>query len=101
MHKATIAEGVILLASGATAAGLADRVHSYGVPTAAVIAVIVFTLSAGLGFANQVGQSLRTSYFACPTKGCTVSIRARGTDAAELGRLRVLATDHSKHGSTR
>ncbi|MEV5915729.1 hypothetical protein AB0M00_43465 [Streptomyces chartreusis] len=101
MHKATIAEGVILLTSGAAAAGLADKVHSYGVPTAAVIAVIVFTLSSGLGFANQIGQALRTSYFSCPTKGCAVSIRVRSTGKAELAALRTLATDHSKHGSTR
>ncbi|GGS96275.1 hypothetical protein [Streptomyces violaceus] len=98
MQKATIAEGVILLISGALAAGLGAQLADHNVSIAAITATVVFTLTSGMGFANQIGQGLRTSLFTCPTKGCTVSIRARGTSTAELDRLRSLATDHSKHG---
>ncbi|OMI34413.1 hypothetical protein [Streptomyces sparsogenes] len=40
----------------------------------------------------------RTTVFTCPVKDCGVSIVARGSSEAELGRLRDLAGDHSKHG---
>jgi hypothetical protein len=101
MNKATLTEAVILIASGALAGGLAKQLADHNVSTAAIVAVIVFTLTTGLYLAAQIGQGMRTSYFACPTKGCTVSIRAKNTSPTELDQLRVLATDHTKHGSTR
>jgi hypothetical protein len=101
MNKATLTEAVILIASGALAGGLAKTLNDHNVGTAPIVAVIVFTLATGQYFAAQIVQGMRTSYFACPTKGCTVSIRARGTNTHELTRLQALATDHSKHGSNR
>lgn len=101
MQKATIAEGVTLLISGALAAGLGAQLADHNVGIAAIAATVVFTLTTGLHFAHQIGQGLRTTIYSCPAKGCTVSIRARGTSPAEADRLRALATDHAKHGSTR
>ena len=101
MNKATLTEAAILIASGATAGGLANQLADHHVSVAAIIAVIAFTMTTGLTLAHQVGQSLRTSFYACPAKGCTVTIRARGTSPTELANLRTLATDHTKHGSAR
>lgn len=101
MQKATLIEAGILVTFGAAAASLATQMNAHDVSTLAIVAVIAFTVTAGASLAQAVGQGLRTSYFACPTKGCTVSIRARGTDTDELNRLQALATDHSKHGATR
>lgn len=101
MQKATLTEATILIASGAVAAGLATRISDHGVSTAAIVAVIAFTLTAGASLAQSIGQAMRTHLFTCPTKGCTASIRARDTSPTELAQLRALATDHSKHGSTR
>ncbi|HEX5567104.1 MAG TPA: hypothetical protein VFY14_09315 [Streptomyces sp.] len=101
MQKATITESVILVVSGAIAAGLAKQLADHNLSVATIVAVAAFTLTTGLYFAAQTGQAMRTALYACPAKGCTVSIRARGTSPAELDRLRSLATDHSKHGGTR
>ena len=101
MQKATLAEAAILVFSGGIAASLGIQLADHSVSIAAISATITFTLTTGLYIAAQIGQGLRTTLYTCPAKGCTVSIRARGTDQAELARLRTLATDHGKHGSTR
>jgi hypothetical protein len=102
VNKATLTEAGILTVSAAIAASLGVQLADHSVSIAAITATVVFTLTTGMYFAFQVGQGLRTSYFACPAKGCTASIRARGTDPKELARLQALATDHTKHpASTR
>lgn len=98
MQKATITEAGILTTFGALAAGLAAQLNAHDVSTSAIVAVIAFTVTTGASLAQTIGQSMRTTLYTCPTKGCTVSIRARGTSPAELDRLRSLATDHSNHG---
>lgn len=100
-RKAVLAEVIILAVSAALAADLAVQLADHGVGVAAIVAVVCFTLTAGLAMATQVGQGLRTTLYTCPAKDCTVSIRARGANPDELTRLHALATDHSKHGSTR
>ncbi|MDX3232866.1 hypothetical protein [Streptomyces sp. ME19-01-6] len=100
MRKSTIVESGIVIASGAIAAHLGYQLADHNVPTAAIVATIAFTLTGGLAFASDIAKSVRTTLYTCPAKGCTVSIRAAGTTEDELNRLRVLATDHSKHGST-
>lgn len=101
MQKATITEATILIVSGAIAAGLAKQLADHNLSTATIVAVAAFTLTTGLHLAAQTGQGMRTTLYTCPAKGCTVSIRARGASRDELSRLQALATDHSKHGSTR
>lgn len=101
MNKATLTETAIVITFGAAAASLATQMNARDVSTLAIVAVIAFTLTTGLSLASQVGQSLRTTLYTCPAKGCTVSIRARGTSTTESARLRDLATDHTKHGSNR
>ncbi|WP_042174518.1 hypothetical protein [Streptomyces sp. NBRC 110035] len=101
MHKATITQAGILAPFAVLAAGLGKQIADHGASTTAVISVVAFTLTTGLYFAAQVGQAMRTTLYNCPTKGCTVSIRARNTSPTELDRLRTLATDHAKHGTTR
>ncbi|MCQ8831798.1 hypothetical protein [Streptomyces malaysiensis] len=49
-------------------------------------------------FIRRLSESHRTTIYACPVKGCGVSIQAVGSSDAELERLRNLAVDHSKHG---
>lgn len=101
MNKATITEATILIASAALAAALATRIASHGVSTAAIVAVIAFTVTAGGSLAQSIGQAMRTTFYTCPTKGCAVSIRARDTSRDELTRLQAYATDHTKHGGAR
>ncbi|MFD8899940.1 hypothetical protein [Streptomyces ardesiacus] len=101
MKKATLVEAGILVTFGGAATSLATQMNAHDVPTLAIIAVIAFTITTGASLAQTVGQGLRTTFFACPTKGCTVSIRAKNTSPADLDRLHTLATDHSKHGATR
>ncbi|MGW7688865.1 hypothetical protein ACWGMA_08215 [Streptomyces asiaticus] len=47
-------------------------------------------------FIRRLGDR-RTTVYTCPVEGCGVSIQAVGSSDAELGRLRALAVDHSKH----
>ena len=101
MKKATLAEAGILIVSGGIAASLGLQLADHSVSAATIAATVVFALTTGSYLAAQVGQGLRTTFFSCPTKGCTVSIRAKDTSQDELARLRALATDHTKHGSTR
>jgi hypothetical protein len=101
MQKATLAEIGILTLSGGIAANLGIRLAHYGVGPALIGTTTVLALTTGLYLAAQIGQGLRTTFFACPTKGCTVSIRAKDTSPTELDQLRTLATDHSKHEATR
>lgn len=101
MQKATITEVGVLVVFGAIAAGLAIQLSDRHVSVSAIVAVVAFTLVAGASLANAIAQSMRTTLYTCPTKGCTVSIRARGTSSEELARLRDLATDHAKHGAAR
>jgi hypothetical protein len=101
VKKATLVEAGILITFGGAATSLATQMNAHDVSTLAIVAVIAFTVTTGASLAQTVGQGLRTTFFTCPTKGCTVSIRAKNTSPTELDQLRVLATDHTKHGSTR
>jgi len=101
VNKATATEAAILILSGTLAAGLAKQLADHNLSVATIITVAAFTLTTGLYFAAQISQAMRTTLYTCPTKGCTVSIRARAANTDELSRLRALATDHSKHEATR
>ncbi|WP_060888637.1 hypothetical protein [Streptomyces scabiei] len=99
--KATAIEATVLVSSGALAAGLGVQLADHDVSTYAIAAAVVFTLTTGQYFANQLTQTLRTTFYACPAKGCAVYVRAKDVTDAELARYRAYATDHTKHGSAR
>ena len=100
-RKATTIEASVLVVSGIVAAAISAQLAAHDVAMAVIVTVVLFILAAGQYFAYSLTQGLRTTFYACPTKGCDASIRARGTGKAELAALRALATDHSKHGGAR
>ena len=100
-RKATAIETSVLGISGALAAGLAAQLADHGVGVYAIVSVVAFTLTSGFYFAARISQALRTTFYACPVKGCAVSIRAQNATNAELDRHRAYATDHTKHGAAR
>lgn len=101
MHKATaIAAGIVAI-SGAAATILATDLADHHVGAITVAAFVTGTLSSGLSLAHTIGEAIRTTVYTCPTPDCAVTIRAAGADPDELARLRSLATDHSRHGTTR
>lgn len=99
--KATAIEATVLVSSGTVAAILGTQLADRNVSTAAILTTILAVLTASQYFANQLTQGLRTTFYACPTKGCTASIRAKDVTDAEQNRLRALATDHTRHGGSR
>lgn len=99
MKKATLVESAIVVLSGALAYGLGAQLADHGVSLTTIVATVAATLTSGLGLAEQISKSMRTTLYTCPAKGCTVSIRAAGTTEEELNRLQALATDHSNHGT--
>jgi hypothetical protein len=99
--KATLTEASIALASGIVAASLGSELAAHYVSPVAIVTTLLAVISTGLYVAQQIGQGLRSTLYTCPSKGCTVSIRAKGASPEELDRLRALATDHSKHGGPR
>lgn len=101
MQKATIIQTAILTPSAAVAITLGAQLADRHVSTPAIISTILAVLSTGLFIASRLAYAGRTVYYACPTKGCDVSISARDTSPAETSRLRTYATDHSKHGAER
>jgi hypothetical protein len=101
MQKATLTEIAIIVTSGIVAGSLANELADHGVAVMAIVTTVLATLTTGLYLARQIGDGLRTSLFTCPTKGCTTSIRASGTNQTELARIQAFATDHTKHGSNR
>lgn len=98
--KVAFVEVGLLAVSGALAAALAVRLLEHGVGTSIVVAVVCCTLSAGFSLAAQFDQGVRTTLYTCPVSGCAVSVRVRGAGPEELCRLRALAMDHGRHGST-
>lgn len=100
-RKATTIEASVLVVSGIVAAAISAQLAAHDVSMAVIVTVVLFILTAGQYFAYSLTQGLRTTFYACPTKGCVVSIRASHVTDAELKRLRTLATDHSKHGGAR
>ncbi|MDX2986517.1 hypothetical protein [Streptomyces caniscabiei] len=99
--KATAIEATVLVSSGTVAAILGTQLANRNVSTAAIITAVLAVLTASQYFANQLTQGLRTTFYACPTKGCPVSIRAKQVGDVEQGRLRSIATDHTRHGDAR
>ncbi|MDX3279070.1 hypothetical protein [Streptomyces scabiei] len=97
--KATAIEATVLISSGVVASVLGTQLADRGVGTAAILTAVLAVLTASQYFANQLTQGLRTTLYACPTKGCAVSIRAKDVTDAEQARLRAYATDHTKHGN--
>ncbi|MFH8410730.1 hypothetical protein ACH4FX_39055 [Streptomyces sp. NPDC018019] len=83
-----VAEAVALLISGAITFQLAE----HDVSVAVIISAACSTLATGLYLANRIEEARSTTFYACPAKSCTVSIRARGASPDELRRLRALAT---------
>lgn len=96
--KSTIAQVLVLISSGATAAGFSTHLDSHNVSAAVTIPVIAFTLSVGLQVAGDLGKAISTTVYRCPTKACTVTIRAPKTVGQDaLDRYRQMATDHANH----
>jgi hypothetical protein len=99
--KATLTEASIALASGFVAASLGSELAAHHVSPVAIVTTLLAVISTGLYVAQQIGQGFRTALYTCPVKGCSASVRAKGTSPAELDLLRTFATDHSKHGGPR
>ncbi|MBP5918760.1 hypothetical protein F3K34_44045 [Streptomyces sp. LBUM 1486] len=98
-RKATTIEASVLVSSGIVAAVLGTQLADRNVGPAAILTAVLAVLTASQYFANQLTQGLRTTFYACPTKGCPVYIRAKDVTSTEQARLRSLATDHTKHGN--
>lgn len=98
MQKATLTEAAILITGGVVAGSLANELADHGVATMAIVCTVMSTLTAGLYFAVQIGQGLRTVLYTCPAKGCPVSVRAKDVSEQEKTRFRAYATDHGQHG---
>lgn len=98
MKKSTIAQGFVLIGSGATVAGITTHLASHHVSAAVILPVIAFTLAVGLQVAGDLGKALTTTLYSCPEKGCTVTIRApKDVGQEALDRYRDQATDHTNH----
>ncbi|MFI2620367.1 hypothetical protein [Streptomyces sp. NPDC018584] len=101
MNKPALAEGSVLVAFGGITAAFANTLADHDVSVLIILAVALFTLNTGLHQGDAIGQALRTHLYRCPTKGCTVTIRAPKTlDHNTLGRYEQQATDHTLHTET-
>ena len=97
MKKPTAAQAVILASTAGVAGRLGHQLATHNVSVMATISAVLAVLFTGAFIASRVADVGRTVSYACPVKGCQVSITARGASTGQHDRLRALATDHSRH----
>lgn len=97
MKKSTAIQVVLLASTAGVAARLGHQLITHNVSVMATISAVLAVLSTGLFIASRLAYVGRTVFYACPVKGCQVSITARDASTAQHDRLRAMATDHSKH----
>nr|AHC28138.1 hypothetical protein pFP3.36 [Streptomyces sp. F2] len=100
MKKPTALQAVILASTAGVAGRMGHQLATHDVSVMATVSAVLAVLSTGLFIASRVAYVGRTVFYACPVKGCDVSISARDVRTAQHDRLRVLATDHSKHSGS-
>ena len=97
MKKPTAIQIAILAPTAGMAAHLGHQLATHNVSVTATISAVLAVLSTGLFIASRLAYIGRTVLYACPVKGCDVSITARDASTPQHDRLRAMATDHSKH----